>query len=42
MKRRPPNVKEGWCRGRSKIRLIPPLKVEWGHAGFIARVLVLL
>lgn len=28
--------------GWSKVRLIPTLKVEWGHAGFIARVLVLL
>lgn len=26
----------------SKVRLIPTLKVEWGHAGFIARILVLL
>lgn len=32
----------GWFRGRSKVRLIPTLKVERGRAGFIARALVLL
>lgn len=34
--------RRGWFRGRSKVRLIPTLKVERGRAGFIARALVLL
>lgn len=42
LRRRPANFKVGLFRGRSKVRPIPILKVVWGHAGFITRVLVLL
>lgn len=42
LRRRPANFKVGLFRGRSKVRLIPVLKLVWGHAGFITKVLVLL